>query len=173
MTHYPITLRLLSPPDADAFIQLRRAALEQHPWIFAASPGDDLALSIPFVKKALDDTRNSATFGAFMPKLVGTVGIRQEAQAKMSHKARLWGMYVSPSCRRAGIGSKLLLAAIDHARQCSGVQQIQLSVSEQAEAAIQLYEKHGFETWGIEPNALSYAGKTFAERHMVLNLQKR
>jgi RimJ/RimL family protein N-acetyltransferase len=170
MTSDRIVLRILAPADAEDFIELRREALQQEPLMFAASPDDDRALSVSFVQQALRDTSTSATFGAFSPDLIGIIGIRRDRNPKTSHKARLWGFYVSPSYRNSGVGAKLLSTALDFARQLTGVRQLHLSVSDRAEAALQLYKRFGFQTWGVEPNALFRNGEFASEHHMILEL---
>jgi ribosomal protein S18 acetylase RimI-like enzyme len=111
-------------------------------------------------------------FGAFAPELRGAVGIRRLERPKLHHKAELWGMYVRASHRRAGLGRRLVEAAIQFAREQDGVRQVHLAVTERAVAAAALYESLGFVTWGIEPAGLRVDGVDLAERHMVLRLDE-
>ena len=83
--------------------------------------------------------------GAFDPELVGMVGVnRTNAE---SGDAGLWGFYVTPNCRRNGLGRALVERAVKCARQMS-VLRVELSVAEAAVAAIRLYESAGFVTVG-------------------------
>ena len=165
-----ILIRPLIPSDAETFIKLRHEALEKEPLMFAASVEDDLALSLSFVRQALEDTDKSITFGAFLTELIGVVGIYRESSLKALHKARLWGFYVSPVYRDIGVGGKLLSSAIKYTRNLNGVRQIHLSVNKCAAPALHLYEKLGFQTWGIEPNALFYDGEFMTAHHMLLEV---
>ena len=65
---------------------------------------------------------------------------------------------------------RLLDAAIQHARSLDGAASVHLSVSESATAARHLYERAGFETWGVEPDAIRFEAKSASERHMRLSL---
>ena len=165
-------VRGLLPEDAQAFVRIRRDALESEPFAFTASVHDDRGLSIDFVREALSHP-DQATYGAFLTGLVGVVGIRHDRrQAKTAHKAYLWGMYVIPEKRKLRIGRSLTEAALSFASQASGVTQVHLSVAESASAAIALYEELGFVRWGTEPEAMRVGARSVAEHHMILNLAK-
>lgn len=164
-------IRALVPDEASDYQRIRREALEEAPFAFASSPSDDRVRSIDFVREALVSA-DQAVFGAFMPGLVGVVGVYRDRGIKESHKAHLWGLYVRPEYRTQGIGRALVEAALTFARSLTGVSQVQLAVSERAADAARLYQSLGFVTWGDEPAALRVAEEDLAEQHMLLSFGK-
>ena len=60
-------------------------------------------------------------------------------------------------------------AVIDYGRE--HVEQIMLTVAEGNEAAINLYEKHGFKTYGVEPRAMKNGSEYRDEILMALILR--
>jgi tRNA (adenine37-N6)-methyltransferase len=160
-------IRRLAPPDAEAFLALRREALVREPLAFAASPSDDVALAPEHVRASLASA-TQATLGVFAPGLVGVVGVARGRHEKASHKAQVFGLYVVPGARRRGLGARLVHAALEFARGLPGVSAVHLSVSEPCAAALALYEGLGFATWATEPDALRVGGRSVGLRHMVL-----
>ncbi len=62
------------------------------------------------------DGNEKASFGAIdQNKVVGTIGIMFGDKPRDSHKATIWGMFVSPKYRGTGAGGKLLDLAIEFA----------------------------------------------------------
>jgi RimJ/RimL family protein N-acetyltransferase len=167
-----VEIRHLTPDDAGAYVELRRRSLADSPLAFVASFEDDRVGSVEQVREALARDDGSVTIGAWGLELVGVVGLYRDAHLKCAHKAHLWGMFVSPAERGAGIGRRLLGAVLDHARSLSEISRVHLSVSELAVAARHLYEAAGFETWGTEPDAIRYRGQAVSEIHMVLALDR-
>ncbi|MGH9203991.1 MAG: GNAT family N-acetyltransferase [Vicinamibacterales bacterium] len=160
------------PDDTDAFILLRREALDREPSAFLSSPEDDRALDPAFVREAFQNI-SQATFGAFAPDLVGIVGIGRDSHRKAAHKAHVWGLYVKASQLRTGVGRLLMITALRFARKLPGVTHVHLGVAESNAPAVHLYESLGFVAWGMEPDALQIDGGLIAERHMVLDLNAR
>ena len=156
--------------DAGELFRLRRSALLDSPLAFLASPEDDVASSEAAVRELLDPRRKSVVFGAYNPALVGMLGLNRTNHRKAAHKVNLWGMFVLPTCRGQGLAAQLLDAAIRWARTLDGVRSVHLSVSESAVAARRLYERAGFETWGIEAHAIRFAERSESEHHMRLSL---
>lgn len=165
-----LEIRILNQGDAGELFRLRRSALLDSPFAFLASPEDDSASSEAAVRELLTPQRNSVVFGAYEPGLIGMLGLYRANQRKAAHKVNLWGMFVLPTCRGRGVAAQLLDAAIRYARTLDGITSVRLSVSESAVAARRLYEKAGFETWGVEPEAIRFEGGSDSERHMRLLL---
>ena len=166
-----LEVRQLGSEDVDEFVALRRESLQDSPLAFTASPETDRGASPDFIREDLSNPR-SAIFGAFDPDLFGVVGI-VAGKGKSSHKAELWGMYVKPVHRGAGVGRALLEAATHFATELEAVDQIQLSVADSASAAHGLYLSAGFETWGTEPDALRHGSASVAVLHMVMRVPGR
>jgi ribosomal protein S18 acetylase RimI-like enzyme len=165
-------VRRLGPGDALALVALRRQALDEEPLAFAASVEDDRGLSLDVVRTALADNQGQAIFGYFSgADLSGMVGILRSAAVKRRHTCTVWGMYVAPRARERGAGRALLNAAVEQARRWPGVEQVQLTVSDTAAAARRLYERTGFRSWGREPAALRWRGRSVDDHHLVLDLR--
>lgn len=160
----------LTAADASEYIELRRRAIVEEPLAFLASPDDDATSSIKFVEDQLSRAPNSVVFGAFAERLVGMLGVYREDRTKTNHKARVWGMYVLPDYRSLGIGDRLVAAVLDHVRSFDGLASVYLTVSDSATSAKRLYEKAGFQVWGIEPDAIRHDGISATEFHMRLEV---
>ena len=168
----PAEIRALNTGDAEQFFELRRLALHDAPFAFAASPEDDLACSAASAGEILSRATQSLVFGAFEQRLLGMLGLYRDRHAKAAHKAHLWGMYIRPEARRQGLGRGLLGAAVAYGRSLDGVSTLRLSVSETAGEAKALYESVGFQVWGVEPEALRHDGRAAREFHMALDLTR-
>ena len=168
-----LEIRILNQDDAGELFRLRRSALLDSPLAFLASPEDDPASSEAVVRELLKPQRESVVFGAYTPALIGMLGLYRANQKKTAHKVNLWGMFVLPAYRGQGVAAQLLDAAIGYARTIDGISSVHLSVSESAVAARHLYEKSGFETWGVEPDAIRFEDRSDSERRMRLSLGGR
>ncbi|MGO4275177.1 GNAT family N-acetyltransferase, partial [Paenibacillus sp. TAF58] len=98
---------------------------------------------------------------------IGTVGFKREQSLKMKHKAFIWGIYVSEKHRGQGIAKQLMVEVIHRGKQLERLKQVSLSVVTTNGAAADLYRKLGFETYGVERNALEYEGQGYDEEMMV------
>jgi len=111
-------------------------------------------------------------FGAFGgATLVGIAGLRREPLAQIRHKAVVWGVFISPERRRAGLARRLFARLVSHAR-ANGVVQIHLCVDTENDRACQLYRSLGFKAFGVEPRAMRVGDRYFDEEHMMLPLDE-
>lgn len=167
-------VRVLSRPDAEAMARLRRRGYETDPLAFAGSVDSDPTCQPEVLRTKLATQTlesGSIVMGAFVPELVGLLGLVREEPGKFTHKGRLWGFYVEPQSRRAGVGRSLISEAAQRARAW-GLEQLTLRVCVECEAAIAAYGKFGFESFGREPRALKAASGYFDELHMMALLSR-
>jgi ribosomal protein S18 acetylase RimI-like enzyme len=147
-----MVVRKLTPTDATAFQSLRLLSLRECPAAFASSYEEECDIELPGIADRLGPRNDRAVFGAFQGhELVGLLGVKREELRKLSHKAYIWGMYVAPTSRRRGIGRQLIAEALSFASSELRVRQVSLGVNAENEAAIALYERMGFKSFGREP----------------------
>jgi RimJ/RimL family protein N-acetyltransferase len=161
-----ITVRRLGPGDVDAYANLRLRGLREHPEDFGEDATEHEAMSIDAHRARLAGA--AVTLGAFRDDaLVGLVGYhRRLDRRKIAHRADVFGTYVAPEARGAGIADALFVALIAHARAQPGLALLALTVRSDNAAAHALYERHGFVAWGTEPHELRVDGTDYAGVHM-------
>jgi ribosomal protein S18 acetylase RimI-like enzyme len=162
-------IRRLSIRDASEFRQLRLRALREHPQAFTSSADEDERQPISATEQRLqsDGTRFWGAFDGTV--LRGIVGLEREHRAKNRHKGTLVGMYVAPEASGRGIGAALIDRVLYDAR-ASGLELLVLTVTDDNGVAVRLYERAGFRSFGIEPDAIRVDGRSFGKKHMYLGL---
>ena len=162
-----IEIRRLTPADATAYRDIRLAGLSDSPEAFGSTFDRENAKPLAWF---CDRLRNSQVFGAFRSTdLAGIAGFVIREGEKERHKGLLWGMYVRPDSRNAGVGRQLVEAVIDHAGDL--VELIQLSVVSGNEPARRLYASLGFVEYGVEKNSLKQDRRYYDEILMALDLR--
>lgn len=166
-------IRPLTPDDAEAYWHVRLEALETCPRAFGASPENHRAQGIEGSAKRIVSVENERfVLGAWDgDKLVGTVGLMRNEDAKSRHGAYVWGVYVAPTARKSGVGDALMRELIQRAKGFDGLEQLALGVDVSSPAAVRLYEKAGFRSYGVEPNALKIGDEYVDLHHMTLALR--
>jgi L-amino acid N-acyltransferase YncA len=172
-----MNVRILTAKDAEAFWKIRLRALQEDPESFGATYEEILERGITGTGPGLsrrEGAAEEATFGAFDEKgqIVGIASFRREEGAKRRHKGVIWGMYVPKELRGEGIGKALLEAAIDYAKGLPGLERINLAVVLTSKEARLLFVSHGFETYGLERQALKLHDRYFDQELMTLPLKK-
>jgi ribosomal protein S18 acetylase RimI-like enzyme len=162
----PIDLRRLGPEDAVAYREIRLEALADSPHNFSSTLESEQDQPLDrFAARLADDLVLGAFSGS---RLIGVAGFYVQPRPKHRHKGMLWGMYVRPDHRVAGIGRKLVEAIIAHARR--HVELLQLFVIADNMPARRLYASLGFVEYGIERNATKYQGQYHDDVLMALPL---
>lgn len=161
-----ITVGPLREEEIEAYVALRQRMLVDSPWSFGSSPEDDARCSVVGLRQRLGSPDSAIIVGRRGTELVAAAGVVREEKIKRRHIAMVWGVFVAPDVRRAGVGRLVVAGAIQTAERWEGVEILELSVSENAPGARRLYESLGFVVWGHEPDALRTGGKSFGEFHM-------
>lgn len=166
-------IRLLTAADASAYWELRLEALQQNPEAFGSSYEEAIERQSPVEKVANNlSTEGNYTYGAFEnEQLVGMLTLLGEQSLKLKHRANILAVYVSPSVRGLGAGKALLTSAIENAKSIEWMEKLNLSVVSSNKPAKQLYEKFGFQVFGVEEKALKVADTYYTEEHMTLILK--
>jgi RimJ/RimL family protein N-acetyltransferase len=161
-----IEIRRLAPSEGTTYRDIRLEALRGSPEAFGSTFE---AESVRPLEHFSARVAQCPVFGAFRDaEIVGMAGFLGREGAKDAHKGYLWGMYVRPDARNAGVGRKLAEAVIDYARQ--HVEVLQLDVVSENEAARRLYARLGFVEYGIERKALKQGGRYYDEVLMAKDL---
>ena len=163
-------IRYLTSADAEDYWKLRLEALQQNPEAFATTYEDAIARQDPLKRVATNlDSSASITLGAYVEnELVGVMTLAKEDLEKMRHKVNLFAVYVTPLMRGHKIGDALLSEVIQAAKQLPGVEKINLTVVTSNKAAIHLYEKQGFKSYGLESKAMKNGDIYLDEQLMSL-----
>ena len=162
MTSIP-DIRLLTPADAPRYRDIRLEGLKLDPDAFSSTFARESTMPIAWFEERIV---KGNIFGGFVgDELLGVAGYWPQEGTKVSHKAGLWGMYVRAPARNLGLGRRLVEAVINHAT--GRVEQLQLGVASDNQAAYRLYKKMGFSEYGREMKALKQDGRYFDEILMV------
>jgi ribosomal protein S18 acetylase RimI-like enzyme len=166
MNGAPIDLRRVAPDDAALYRDIRLEALADSPDAFSSTLEMEQGRPLEAFAARLADTHVIGAFDG--PHLVGVAGFYVQAGPKHAHKGMLWGMYVRPGWRAAGVGRMLVAAIIEHARP--RVELLQLFVISDNLPARRLYENLGFVAYGVERHATKYRGRYHDDVLMALPL---
>ncbi len=145
--------------------------LQHHRDCFRISPADEAREAFP-----THATPDSFTLGILTEdqELAGVVSFQREGQTreKIRHKGLLFRMYVAAKHAGRGYGSQLLTELIRRVREQTDIEQINLTVVATNANAKRQYEKFGFQSFGIERNALKDNGFYYDEEQMVLFFER-
>lgn len=156
-----------SADDAGAYNDFLLRGIADHP--------DTLRIAADDVQAAPFSTTQTDDFVTLIARdpsgqWLGVVSVdRERGRQKRRHIAWIVRMYVAAQHAGAGVGRRLLQAAIEHARTLPGVEKVNLTVAAHNLGAIQLYTSEGFREFARENDAFrSPASQT--ELSMALQL---
>src|ERR1700736_6014738 len=110
-----IDLRQLTPGDAALYRSIRLEGLKESPEAFGSTFEAEFTKPLAWF---FDRLSSSVVFGAIRDakllhaKILGVAGFAVRDGEKEAHKGLLWGMYVRPDARGAGVARRLVEAVI-------------------------------------------------------------
>jgi len=162
-------IRALDPADVQPYRELMLEAYALAPDAFTTTAEEPAGEPESWwVKRIGHPQGTQVVFGAEAgAELVGTVALEFAVKPKTRHNALLIGMYVRQHARGEGVGRLLLDEALRLASGRPGVQAVTLTVTENNEHAIRLYEGAGFTAWGTQPMAIATPSGLKSKVHML------
>jgi ribosomal protein S18 acetylase RimI-like enzyme len=149
-------LRRLSAADRARFRELRQIALTVNPEDFMITVEEEIAVPRLSIEAALELPEACNFFlGACTgdpANLVGVVGLLTNGFHKTRHSGRVTSLFVHPQHRRRGIAQMMLERLLTQAA-AGGLRSVRLEVVADNRGAIALYERLGFNPYGLEPAA--------------------
>lgn len=166
-----ISVRPLTAQDAEIYRTVRHAVLTSDPQAFITTAAEFAGRKLESIAAQIDQKEHAVTLGAFLNgELVGILSIVRETRPSIRHRADIYGVGVLEQARGQGAGDALINAAIMQAQAWEGVTIINLAVTETQSAARKLYERHGFQVWGTQPDAVRHGGRLLCEYWMSRRL---
>lgn len=164
-----VEVRQLGDMDAEAFSALRRLVTADNPVPMGLTLEEKLNRPIQGFRDQLSVPAPNAAFGVFVEgQLRACAALAWTSRFPSSmHKALLWGCFVEPGFRERGLGRQVVSRALDHARQNS-VRRVNLTVFLPNRTAVTLYSSLGFQSYGLEPEAVCIDGNYHDGQHMTL-----
>lgn len=153
--------------------QLRLQALLEKPSAFASSYEDERTFGDDVWRarliSAYGRAGNLTFFAEIEGGLVGMAGAGWSTKVKTRHVAEVYSVYVSPEWRGRGFASGLMRRLLEELRSLEQIEKLSLGVTSDNAAAIQLYEKLGFEIVGTARRELQVEGRYFDLHSMELH----
>jgi RimJ/RimL family protein N-acetyltransferase len=170
MTRVSITIRTAGERDVSALIDYVAALrAERLPTIFRYDSVPTIEEETSFIRQFAGE---SADFFVAVAgeRIVGNLAVAAHPHPQTAHGASL-GMSMLAPYRGRGIGSRLLDAAIDWARQRS-IRRLELEVLSNNPGARRLYERKGFMIEGCRRGAVAVDGTFVDALAMALVLEE-
>lgn len=170
----PVVVRPIVESDLAQYRDLRLEALRLEPAAFGEDHAEALARAgsewLERLRRQVGGAHSAVLVAANGGALVGMAGVYREHGAKRRHNATVWGVYVRPGWRGAGVGGSLMAAALDWAR-AAGVARVSLTVAGDG-VAKGMYERLGFRELGVMRGSLRVGGRDLDEALLDLDLRE-
>jgi ribosomal protein S18 acetylase RimI-like enzyme len=158
-------MRLLNQNDAMLWKKLRLEALLGFPQNYLSSYEDENQRTHQQWQEVVNQNK---IYGLFIDgQLISTVALSLKSALKHQHKGEIWGVYTQPRFQGQGLAGQLMKYVLDDCKKYLKLCYLTCTTSNQG--AFRIYEKLGFETYGVEKNAICVNGQYFDEYLMAIH----
>lgn len=166
-----VVYRRLVKGDEGAYRQAHLEALKTFPENFGTLHRDQERIpKLQFETFIETGSEDNFMFGAFADdRLVGIAGFKRGDRPKTRHRGEVVQVFVNPEFHGNGIGESLLRSVVDSVFALEGIESLELSAVASNSSARRLYEKLGFETYGIRNNYFKSGETYWDQRFMQLS----
>ena len=165
-----ISYRKLKSSEARSFRRVRLECLQKFPESFGTLYEDEAGKAKLYFEEIIEqDSADVIFFGAFAgDDLIGIAGFVRGNRTKTRHRGELVSMYVNPDFHGQKVGENLLRELLKVVFDLEGIEQIHLTVVAGNAPAVRLYERIGFETFGLQKNYFKFGEKYWNQNFMQL-----
>jgi ribosomal protein S18 acetylase RimI-like enzyme len=169
-----ITYRPLKPGDEAAYRHIHLDSLQTFPDNFGTRYEDQVKVEkLQFEEFIETGSQDNFIFGAFAgDDLIGIAGFRRGDREKTRHRGEIVQMYVDPDFHGQRVGESLMREVVEAAFTLTGIESLELSAVASNLSAQTLYEKIGFETYGIRSEYFKSGERYWDQRFMQLSKER-
>lgn len=174
MNETEITYRRLSFSDIDKYHKIRLKCLQDHPDSFGTTYEEEIQKSTyKFDEYLQQESHQNFLTGAFInTDCIGICGFISEQGERTYHRGHLVQIYVLQEYQGKGIGKELISRTIKEAFDTLKIEQILLGVITNNSQANGVYEKLGFEEYGMIKEFLKLEDRYLDKRLMIKYKEK-
>jgi len=155
-------MKLLSKSDSLLWKSIRLEALLSYPENYLSSFEEE---SLRSDQQWEDVIVQNKIYGLFIDEqLVSTVSLSPKSAFKHRHKGEIWGVYTKPMFQGKGFAYLLLAYVLEQAQ--TSLDLCYLTCTTSNKSAYRIYQKLGFETYGIELKSI-YVNKHYYDEYLM------
>lgn len=165
-----IDIRKLRPNESNSYREIRLQCLKNFPTNFTSNYLDEKVKDELFFQPYIEKSDlNNFVIGAFHNgNLIGISGFERLERVKTNHRGHIIQVYVIPEYQGKGIGLDIIKSTLNVAFKINGIEQVEIDVITSNKNAEKIYEKVGFEAYGIQKNFLKIDNDYYDHKMMII-----
>jgi RimJ/RimL family protein N-acetyltransferase len=159
-----VTIRTATEHDAEAYLSLGKSIMAEQ--IYSLTQPEELNLTIEqereWLRSKFEDDCHLVICAEVNGQIVGQLDFSNGHRKRNAHTGE-FGMGIHKDFRGLGIGSLLIGALVDWAKNNPKIEKINLCVHQNNDRAIATYKKFGFQVEGLRTKDLKYSNDVYVD----------